>query len=90
MTVPLRKRLAALLRNHKKIAAMKIENTSAFVEDVVNTRNFLIHQDDILKDNAKRRGELHQMCEKLKFLMVICLLSEMDIQPDLIKTFITQ
>lgn len=62
----------------------------SFINKVVNTRNYLTHYDQGLKNQAAGDEELVHIIQKLKLLMEICLLSELGFSLDEIKSLLSK
>jgi len=72
----LRQRLKSIFNKYNIILTPLINKTT-FINDVVNTRNYNVHYDEQLKDNAKRGKELLKICDVLKVIIELCFLTEM-------------
>jgi len=81
----LRKRLKEILDDHSVLAESLIGNSGMFIEDVTNTRNYLTHYTEELNPKAKKGCALYVLGQKLKFLIEICLLSELGVSLETIK-----
>jgi len=79
----LRKRLKEIFKRYPSIVLI---NRNKFINDVVNTRNYLTHYDNKLKNVAitDEKG-LYNVTEKLKNLIEICLFTELGFNDDEIK-----
>lgn len=75
----LRKRLKNILEIHEETTNLFIGNKRDFVNDVVNTRNYLTHFDNKLTEHAKNGRELYQLTLGLQQILNICLLYELGI-----------
>lgn len=84
----LRKRLEEILEKCKEFLNPIISDKILFVENAVNTRNYLIHYDLSLETKAKKGNELYKLTQQLKFLVEICLLIELGISEQNIKSLI--
>lgn len=73
----LRKRLKEIFDKYQEILNGFIENKNAFINKVVDTRNYQIHHDEDLRKRAANRKELYPLTQKLKVLVEICLLMEL-------------
>jgi len=73
----LRKRLKDLLLTLGTLHAPFISNTSLFVAKVVDTRNYLTHYTEELRENSASGVALIDLTQQLRFLLEICLLHEM-------------
>jgi hypothetical protein len=85
-----RKRLLEILREHKDILSTRINNINLFTDDVIYSRNYLIHQDPAFHDKSKHGPDLYRLAEKLVLVLAVCLLSELDIPADSIKKIISK
>jgi hypothetical protein len=86
----LRRRLKEILREYGKVADLLIHDRKGFADDVVNTRNFLTHYDRDLETKAKSGEELFRLVQKMKFMLEICLLTELEIPMEKIKTLMSR
>lgn len=86
----LRKRLKEIFDKHQEILDRFLENKNAFIEKVVNTRNYLIHHDKELKELAANGEELYRLTQKLKMCLEICLLTELGFSSEEIKTLFSR
>jgi hypothetical protein len=85
----LRKRLQDLLEKHGELAAPVLPGSTAFVSEVVDTRNYLTHFDQALKTVAKTGSvELFNLTERLKVLLETCFLLELGLSSSIVKTMI--
>lgn len=73
----LRKRLSDIFDKCGSIISRVIENRGAFIEDVVNTRNYLTHYDKKVEMKAVQGEKLYRITQKLQVIVEICLLSEL-------------
>jgi hypothetical protein len=73
----LRKRLRELLKQHEVFVRVLIENPDEFISQVVDTRNYLTHYTDELEEKSQEGNALYVLSQKIKFLIEICLLSEL-------------
>jgi ApeA N-terminal domain 1 len=83
--VSLRRRLNMLVDEHLSVLSEHIKKRD-FVNDVVNTRNYLTHYDKSLENKAAKMLQLFCLCEKLKTLIEVCLLSELGFSREKIKS----
>jgi hypothetical protein len=84
----LRKRLMDLSKKHEEILNLRIRNIEKVITDTISTRNFLTHYDLELEKEAKSGEELYILCEKLKFILEICLLFEIALPIEKIKALV--
>ena len=83
--VNLRRRLNLLVEEHSDILVKHIGKRK-FVSDVVNTRNYFTHYDEELKNKAITESKgLYVLCEKLKTLIEVCFLAELELSQEQIK-----
>jgi ApeA N-terminal domain 1 len=76
----LRKRLKELLDQFwKNLLEDFVSNKSTFVKNIVNTRNYLTHYDEDLKDKAVQGEGLYYLNERLKLFLIILLLDQLGI-----------
>jgi len=54
-----------------------IPNKKDFVNKVVNTRNYFVHYDQSLENEASKGPELYWLIQQIKILVEICLLKEL-------------
>lgn len=81
----LRKRIGELLEILAESTASLLTPTDKFFTGVVvDTRNYLTHYDDELKDVALKDADLYWANQRLKILITILLLKEIGIPEDLI------
>lgn len=73
----LRKRLKEIFDKYHEILNGFIENKNAFIEKVVDTRNYQTHHDEDLKERAASGSDLYHLTQKQKLLLEICLLTEL-------------
>ena len=81
----LRKRLKETLDKLGDVVNFLIPNQENFIDDIVNTRNFLTHYDKSLEGKEKKGQELYNLIERMKFVLEICFLIEMGMPGDKIK-----
>lgn len=86
----LRKRMKEILEKCGDLLGLLIQDTKGFIEDVVNTRNFLIHFDKSIETKAKSGQELYRLVQKMEFIIKICFLIELEIPMTTIKTLISR
>ena len=79
----LRTRLKKIFDKYQENLSEFIENKNAFIEKVVDTRNYLTHYDK--KEKAAIGEELDPIIQKLKILLEICLLTELGFSTEEIK-----
>jgi hypothetical protein len=81
----LRKRLKEIFNKYQENLNGFIEDKNAFIEKVVNTRNYQTHHDEDLKECSAIGEELYNLTQKLKILLEICLLTELGFSSSEIK-----
>ncbi len=81
----LRKRLKEIIYIYQDNIDRFIGNKNAFIENVVDTRNYQTHHDEDLKERAASGEELYRLTQKLKVLLEVCLLRELGFSSDEIK-----
>ena len=82
----LRKRLKEILKKCGVVVNLSNQYPTEFVEDVVNTRNFLTHYDKSIEFKVKSGADLYQLVQKLKFILEICFLIELEIPKERIRS----
>jgi len=81
----LRKRISELLESLDEEILSRLSPTKKyFTGIIVDTRNYLTHYDDELKDKALKNADLYWGIQRLKILISILLLKEIGIQETLI------
>jgi len=73
-----------------KMGHFQIHDNESFIEDVVNARNFLTHYDKSIEVKAKRRQELYQLVQRIKFVLEICFLIELEMSMETIKALVSR
>lgn len=73
----LRKRLNEILKICGDVISLLICDKKEFVNDLVDTRNFLVHYDRDLEKRVKKNEELLDIVLKMKFILQICFLIEL-------------
>jgi hypothetical protein len=86
----LRKRLKEILEKCGDVVNIIIHDNEKFIGDVVNTRNFLTHYDKSIEMEAKSDEDLIKLIQKLKFILEICFLIELEIPVETIKYLISR
>ncbi|SFV09373.1 HEPN domain-containing protein [Alicyclobacillus macrosporangiidus] len=74
----LRRRIKELLRELGDITVPYIPDIKVFVQQVVDTRNYLTHYSVELEERALRGTELYGACLRLTVILQACLLKEMN------------
>jgi hypothetical protein len=86
----LRKRLKEILEKCGDAVNLLIHKNEIFIEDVVNTRNFLTHYDKGIEVKAKKDQELYGLVQKMKFTLEICFLIELEIPEETVKSLVSR
>lgn len=88
----LRKRLKEIMKEISKNMSLgeHIPNQKIFVDDIVTTRNYLVHNDEKLKEKSAKGEKLLDITEKLKTLVKVCLLKELGFTAEEIKHLIVE
>lgn len=86
----LRKRLKEFFVKYQEILDRFIENKNAFIEKVVNTRNYQTHHDKELKEHAANGKNLYHLTQKLDMCLKICLLTELGFNSEEIKALLSR
>ncbi|MHB8654297.1 MAG: ApeA N-terminal domain 1-containing protein [Terriglobia bacterium] len=79
--VPLKQRLRDLIGDDT--ALVHVKNTSAFLDKVVETRNFLAHQNPAQASDAASGEELFNLTAGLRAIVTVCLLTSVGVPRDL-------
>lgn len=86
----LRKRLKEIIAKYKKHVNIQIKNTRNFIDGVYYTRNYLTHYDKGIREKTLKGKDLLEISENLKFLVEICLLSELGFPEDKITELVSK
>jgi len=81
----LRKRLKEIFEKYSVILSRFIEDKENFIERVADTRNYLTHWREGLKEHAAQGEELYRLTQKLNMILEICLLAELGFNSEEIK-----
>ncbi len=81
----LRERLRELIYQHRSVKILFIKNNNAFLNRVINTRNYFTHYDSQKRKKALKGIDLLRYTKKLMLLLELCLLSEMGMNNEEIK-----
>lgn len=84
----LRKRLKEIFEMLGISSKEIFSDENHFISKVVDTRNYLTHYDEKLKEKAARGKELFDLAKKLEKLLKMCILRELGFDQDKIKTLI--
>ena len=88
-SLSLRGRLKDIRNRHQNCSDRLFERYNPFVNDVVNTRNYLTHFDERARPKAKLGfKDLYSMRERLRVILEICLLSELGLNESQIQHII--
>lgn len=85
--VSLRYRLKALMMPYKGCFGSP-EERKKIINDIVNTRNYLTHYDQSLKDSAARGNEMFLLCQKMEAIFQLQLLQKLGFSEDYIKSLV--
>lgn len=61
-----------------------------FIEDVVSTRNFLIHNDPRLESRAKQNEDLDLLTQQVRCIVEICLLKELGLNQEKVNSIVSR
>lgn len=86
----LRKRLKEIFDKYQEIIDRFIGDENAFIEKVVDTRNYQTHHDEDLKERAAGGEELYRLTQKLKMLLEVCFLTELGFSSEEIKALFSR
>jgi hypothetical protein len=86
----LRRRLKEILEKCGDVVNLLIHDNKRFIEDAVNTRNFLTHYDKNLDSKAKSGPELYTLVQKMKFILELCFLVELEMPLETLKALISR
>lgn len=81
----LRTRLKEIFDKYQENLSEFVEKKEDFIGRVVDTRNYLTHYDEKLKEKAALGEELDPLIQELKILLEICLLTEVGFSSEEIK-----
>lgn len=84
----LRERLYQIITEDKALTDIIIPDRKTFLQDVKQTRNYLIHMDENLVDKTKKGLQLYKLSQRLRFLLEYCFLKEIEFPRPLIKELI--
>lgn len=87
--LPLRQRLTEMIEPFQSLHGTE-EERMAFIENVLDTRNYLTHYDEKLSNKAATGVPLWQLCMKLEALFQLHFLRLMGLPDTLIKTLATE
>ena len=79
----LRKRLQELVSAY---SFLEFDDGDQFIDDVINTRNYLTHYDEDLKELAANPEKLSRLAMRLSVLTEAILLTELGLLPDKVKS----
>lgn len=86
----LRKRLTEIYTKCNKLTKLSMPNEDDFIKDVVYNRNFLTHYDKKKESKAKTDQELYNLVQKMKFLLEICFLIELEMTKEKVETLVSR
>ncbi len=86
----LKTRICRLFKEDIEITKLFIKNEENFIDKVVDTRNYLIHQDESLKELSFKVEELFSVNIKLKIMIEKCLLKEIGFNSKEIKALLSR
>jgi hypothetical protein len=78
----LRHRIRELIEIADGVISALAPDKEPFIQKVVDTRNFLVHQDPCLEDKAAEGAELYRLTQTLSFLVQTCFLRELGLSPE--------
>lgn len=84
----LRTRLKEIISKFSPITEKFISDDKGFMQKVVVTRNYLSHLDPDSKEEAEKGGALFDIVQKLKIMLLICLLNQLGFSIEDIKKVI--
>lgn len=86
----LRKRMKDIFNRFKNVISTKIsqQDINTLIGKAVDTRNYYTHLGEISKNVIKSDRELYELSRKLKFLIEVCFLYELEILGEEIKVII--
>jgi hypothetical protein len=73
----LRNRLQELCNEHSVVLKSVLPDIESFIRRVIDTRNYLTHYDERLKEKQAEGRQLFMLAQKLKMLLELCLLKEL-------------
>jgi hypothetical protein len=86
----LKMRIKKLIATHAALATLFIDDVDRFVTMATNTRNYLTHFSGTLVNKRAEGRALYDLMVQLKFLLQICLLSELELPEETIRTLMTR
>jgi hypothetical protein len=84
-TLSLRKRLEETWQKYADVMDRLIDDHNQFIDDLVNTRNYLTHYDKKKRAKAKHGRELFVLTQKVRSMLQACLLTELGLSMEMIK-----
>lgn len=84
----LRGRLKSIRDTHQYRSDQLFKNYNSFVQNVVGHRNYLTHFDEEGKPDTNLKDVIVPMCERLKYILEICLLSELGLDEENIQQMV--
>ena len=86
----LQSRLEELFDDFESLFSLFIKDKDEFIKDVKVTRNYYTHYSKRLEKRAKKGEELLILTEKLKIIIEICFLKELNLPLNKIEELITR
>lgn len=71
----LRSRLRAIVHGNESVLGSELDG--AAIHRIVTTRNWLVHYDERLREDAARGEDLFRLCQALRLVVEVCLLREL-------------
>ena len=84
----LKTRICRLFKKNIEITKLFIKNEENFIDKVIKTRNYLVHQDESLKELSFKKEELFSTNIKLKIMIEKYLLKEIGFDSEEIKALL--
>lgn len=73
----LRKRLKELIKTFSNIVQLYIENEDTYIQQAIDTRNYLTHYDPKLKNLACKGTDLYYLTQQTRVILDICILNSL-------------
>ena len=89
----LRTRIKGIIEHNSDIVKLFLTNNrekKSFINKVIQTRNYLTHYDEKLKEKAAKGEELYWLTQKLKILIEIVLMREIGLDSEVIVNSLTR
>ncbi len=84
----LRRRLKDIIKKLGNKADFLIDDIDGFINDVVNTRNYLTNYDRKLEDKVKKGRELYMIVQIIKFILEVSFLLELEIPKETVDNLV--